>query len=306
MNTTPYFYIIKHKQSGKKYAGSKWAKKCNPNTFMTPKGYKTSSSIIKKIIASEGLTAFEIVEINIDCDGLHPYEFETQFLQKHNCAKSPEWFNNHNNDNKISFGTEEFENQMVAKYGVKSSMHLSETKEKIKATTISKYGVNHVLQSTEVREKISKTNLEKYEVNHVLQSTEVREKISKTNLEKYGFTSHNSNEMIKEKKKHIFLEKYNVENPSQLQEVKEKKQQTCNSNFGVDWPSQSTEVKQKIKQAVFEKYGVLHVSQRDEQRKQASERAKEKATCPYCGHVGQKIQMGKKHFDNCANKINYV
>ena len=283
MNTTPYFYIIKHKQSGKKYAGSKWAKKCNPNTFMTPKGYKTSSSIIKKIIASEGLTAFEIVEINIDCDGLHPYEFETQFLQKHNCAKSPEWFNNHNNDNKISFGTEEFENQMVAKYGVKSSMHLSETKEKIKATTISKYGVNHVLQSTEVREKISKTN-----------------------LEKYGFTSHNSNEMIKEKKKHIFLEKYNVENPSQLQEVKEKKQQTCNSNFGVDWPSQSTEVKQKIKQAVFEKYGVLHVSQRDEQRKQASERAKEKATCPYCGHVGQKIQMGKKHFDNCANKINYV
>ena len=37
----PYFYIIRHIPTGKKYAGIRYAKGCNPIEFMQPDGYQT-------------------------------------------------------------------------------------------------------------------------------------------------------------------------------------------------------------------------------------------------------------------------
>ena len=46
----PYFYIIQHITSGKYYAGVKYAENSNPDTFLQPNGYQTSSKIIQNII----------------------------------------------------------------------------------------------------------------------------------------------------------------------------------------------------------------------------------------------------------------
>lgn len=47
--TIPYFYIIRHIESNKMYAGSRYAKNCHPSEFMTVNGYTTSSSEINYI-----------------------------------------------------------------------------------------------------------------------------------------------------------------------------------------------------------------------------------------------------------------
>ena len=60
---TPYFYIIKHKESGKRYVGSKWAKDADTETFMTDDGYKTSSVTVHELIEKDGLYSFEIEDI---------------------------------------------------------------------------------------------------------------------------------------------------------------------------------------------------------------------------------------------------
>lgn len=96
-NCQPYFYIIKHKSSGKLYAGCKYAKNCTPDNFMTENGYQTSSKIVKYIISIEGLDSFEILRIDTYCDGMHVLDYETLFLNSLDCANSPNWLNCHNN-----------------------------------------------------------------------------------------------------------------------------------------------------------------------------------------------------------------
>lgn len=100
--TIPYFYIIRHIESGKMYAGSKWTKNCHPNSFMKSDGYTTSSPTINSIIEYEGLTSFEILRIDTNLDGVSAYDYETIFLKTNNCAKSLNWFNKHNNNGKCN------------------------------------------------------------------------------------------------------------------------------------------------------------------------------------------------------------
>lgn len=129
MKTIPYFYIIKHKVSGKKYAGSRWALGCHPSELMKEDGYKTSSPRIHKIIDNEGIEAFEILQI-IQLD--NPYEFETRFLLENDCANSEEWFNSHNNQNRpVPYGSTEFKNLMIAKYGVSHNTLIPEVKQRM-------------------------------------------------------------------------------------------------------------------------------------------------------------------------------
>jgi hypothetical protein len=86
----PYFYLIKHKSSGKLYAGSRTtpqSKLANPTEFMKPDGYQTSSKIIKEIIKNEGLDAIEILDIVTIEDLRIPFgisdihQYETWFLK---------------------------------------------------------------------------------------------------------------------------------------------------------------------------------------------------------------------------------
>ena len=96
----PYFYIIHHIPSGKLYAGSKWAKGCHPDFFMTPNGYQTSSENVKKLIIQDGLGAFKIISIIPESECfMSVYEYETVFLQSNDIANNDMWLNCHNNNN---------------------------------------------------------------------------------------------------------------------------------------------------------------------------------------------------------------
>lgn len=126
MNTNPYFYILQHKNSGIKYAGSRWAQGCGPSELLKLDGYLTSSNYIQEIIKNEGNDAFEIIEC-VEMDD--PYSFETKFLIKNDCAQSDMWFNKHNNEGRPpAFGTEEFKRSMIEKYGVEHNTLIPEVK----------------------------------------------------------------------------------------------------------------------------------------------------------------------------------
>ena len=64
----PYFYVIEHVKTGKKYAGCRWSQKatkfsangCHPAELLNKNGYLTSSKIVNSIIEEEGLEAFRI------------------------------------------------------------------------------------------------------------------------------------------------------------------------------------------------------------------------------------------------------
>lgn len=124
--TTPYFYIIEHLKTGKRYAGSRWQKGCHPNEFMQKNGYKTSSATVQNIIDQEGITSFAIIELVPMED---PYSYETKFLNENSCAVSEKWFNKHNNLGKPApYGTEEFKTIMIEKYGVSHNSQIPEVR----------------------------------------------------------------------------------------------------------------------------------------------------------------------------------
>jgi len=137
---TPYFYIIQHIESKKLYAGSRFKSGCHPEEFFRTNGYQTSSEIINSIIEQEGLSAFIILRIDTYCDNIHPYDYETSFLECLDCAKSPDWYNGHNNDGKCpAYGTSQFRQLMINKYGDEFYNNPTKNKE----TCLERYGVDH-------------------------------------------------------------------------------------------------------------------------------------------------------------------
>lgn len=98
----PYFYIIRHVASNRLYAGYKSQKKtCNSSTLMTDGGYQTSSKVVKKIIAKEGLSAFVIVMICHFSTAEEAYSFEINFLTQFNAHNNPLFINRHIGGNKF-------------------------------------------------------------------------------------------------------------------------------------------------------------------------------------------------------------
>ena len=249
--TIPYFYIIRHIESGKLYAGSRWANGCYPDEFMKVNGYTTSAEEINSIIKIEGLHAFEILRIDTYCDNYHVYIYETAFLMCNNCAKSDSWFNKHNNSG-MAFGTNNF----------------SET---IKRNNVKKYGYEHTFQVPEFREKAKQTKKELYgdeNYNNKIKHTQ-------TCLDKYGV------EYYTNRKGYIqtCLNQYNVINTFQIPEFIEKAKQTkkelygdenytnrCkakNTNlkkYGYEYPTQSKKVKKLVIETNISKYGVKNHS----------------------------------------------
>jgi hypothetical protein len=123
----PFFYVIEHTKSGIRYAGAKWGKDADPDTFMKPGGYQTSSGTIEKIIQEQGLCAFQTIQIT---EHPEPRKLETQFLNENNCKQSPVWFNLHHNYSEIVYDTPEFKKLMIQKYGVGYASQIPEVKEK--------------------------------------------------------------------------------------------------------------------------------------------------------------------------------
>ncbi len=245
----PYFYIIQHINSGKYYAGAKYAKNANPDNLLRPDGYQTSSKVIQQIILDEGLESFVIRKIKIFETGGEALEYESRFLRKVNASFNEFFLNRSNNSmSTLNIDYEKTKQTNLIRYGFENTLNVPEFQEKKKQTMMKNFGVSHALQSKELKEKYKQTCLEKYGVEHSFQSKEVIEKRNQNNLEKYGAINVFQNEDIKEKIKQTNLKNFGVEYAMQSEEIKEKSKQTLLRKYGIENISQSPEIKEKKRQ----------------------------------------------------------
>lgn len=160
MKSLEYFYLIRHKPSGKFYAGSKYAKKqfihpdqfWNPNWIGPGKPYYTTSKIIKKLILDEGLNSFEVLELIPRPNG-DALLYETVFLTSFDAKNSDMWFNQNNGSVKFrcSGHSDETKRKMsISHLGRRPS---EETISKIKHSNLGKH------RSIETRAKLSESAL---------------------------------------------------------------------------------------------------------------------------------------------------
>jgi hypothetical protein len=96
LSRLPYFYIIQHIATGAYYAGYK-SSKPNSATFMKPGGYRTSSKVVRAIIAKEGFTAFRINRILHFETSADALAYETRFLKKVGVPNNSRFLNKHTN-----------------------------------------------------------------------------------------------------------------------------------------------------------------------------------------------------------------
>lgn len=93
--TKPYTYLIRHKPSGLLYHGSRTSKTCDPSELLKTNGYKTSSKIVKELIATDGLDSFEILNIEVwedtDSAGLAESQYHKIFEVKSNICYMNQW-----------------------------------------------------------------------------------------------------------------------------------------------------------------------------------------------------------------------
>ena len=207
--STPYFYIIRHIDSGIMYAGSRHASGCNPDELLTYAGYITSSKLVHKIIQEQGISSFEILRIDTNLDGYSAVDYESSFLEVNNCAHSSDWYNMYNNHG-MSLGTEKFKKYMMGTYGYENAMNSALLRDKmyntkllrynngyfnnhnqIKHTKLIRYGDEHYAD----RKKTHRTKLKRYGCRY----TGIVDKVRRTKLIRYGDTGFNNISQINTK-----------------------------------------------------------------------------------------------------------
>ena len=243
---------------------------------MTNEGYKTSSKTIHKIIAENDVDIFEIEEI-IKLEELQiPFgcqtidEYETWFLNTHDCRASNKWYN------RIVYGpigSDSFYRNMFNIYGTKNAMHVEELKTKMLSTkkekygsvtcfgsvsyndtilckygvtNISKldsikkikeetcssnYGVNNPMQSDVIKDEMKQRYFNEHGIEYAFQNEDVKNKSKKTKLEKHGDKYYTNTELAQE----TFLKKYGAKCPLLNKEIAEKSISTLKKNYGDEY-----------------------------------------------------------------------
>jgi hypothetical protein len=202
--------VIQHIKTQKYYAGSKWSKSkykskerfADPKFLLTEDGYHTSSKIVQRIIAEEGLSVFKIRKIKVFKNAEKARNYESRFLQKVKAKTNDKFLNIHENEI-IAWGTEEYKEKCLKKYGVEHPSMMKSVQEKANKTLQEKYGVDYAFQL-----KTKEVMLERYGYEHHFSNKEIQEKRKKTFLEKYGDVSPTRNSKVKLKAKNTRLEKY--------------------------------------------------------------------------------------------------
>lgn len=140
------------------------------------------------------------------------------------------------------YGSKEFAELMIKKYGVDNYFKTDEMK---KMTHDRCFGKR---LSAECKQKISTT----------VKSKDCQERTKKTCLEKYGveYTFQTENNIQKSKK--TCLERYGHESYTQTSEYKNKVKQTCLEKYGVDSYSKTKEFINKLKEKFMLQYGMEH------------------------------------------------
>jgi len=164
----PYFYIIKHIPSQKYYAGCKINAKADSSNLMTERGYQTTSRIINKLIAKDGLLSFTILRIKHFNTPAKALEYETRFLVKVNAAKNVMFHNRHNGGknfvNKGGYNLSEYTKQKMRKPKSKETIEKqnaekrTRSKETYMKMVDSRRRNNLIWNSMAMREKIRQHN----------------------------------------------------------------------------------------------------------------------------------------------------
>jgi hypothetical protein len=85
-----YFYLIQHKDTGKKYAGVRYAKDCRSSELLIK--YFTSSRTVKKLL-KENPKCFKVLEIKEFEDKSEAIAYELSFIKEHGAHLSEDWYN---------------------------------------------------------------------------------------------------------------------------------------------------------------------------------------------------------------------
>lgn len=277
---TPYFYIIQDKSSGIYYAGSKYGKDANPETFMVEGGYTTSSETIKELICKYGFRNFVIRKIRTFETGVEAYYYEKRFLEKVNARNNPRFYNKHNNK-LYAFGTPEYKELMCDLIGAENPSSLDWVKEKVKnslqannngytlesnsksrskfeETMMKRYGVIHPMNSDSIKKKHKQNFLDKHGVENPSQLLETKQKVKTTVSENYGGYTLEMGSISRARFEETMLERYGVDNALKSPEIREKIKNTNLEKYGVENPSQSEEIKAKKKETMMKNYSGIH------------------------------------------------
>ena len=263
----PYFYIIKDKNTGIKYAGAKWAQDANPDTFLQAGGYTTSSTKINEILNSTNEVQFSIEEIieehelNIPVEWNSVEHYESWFLDVNECRGHPDWYNKRKT---YPYHSPEYKAGLLSKYGVTDPNKIPGMLERKRLNSLEKYGVEHHTQRPEFQEAMKKYNLETYGVTSALNTTEAIEDRKLKNLKLYGVEHHMQRPEIREKAVKTNLEKYGFENPMKNSDIKNKAEETNLEKYGFKHALQRPEIQAAIRQKCLEKYGVEHFTKTEE------------------------------------------
>jgi len=155
------------------------------------------------------------------------------------------------------------EDAVLKKYGVKSTLLLDSTKEKISKAKIEKYSDEHYTNP----EKRKKTCLEKYGSENPMKNDLVKTNLKNTKKEKYGDENYNN----RTKANKTSLDKYGTKFPIQLDQFKEKRKETNKEKYNADHPLKNKEVQRGMKKTILEKYGTEYISQNKEIKKKITE-----------------------------------
>jgi hypothetical protein len=208
--------------------------------------------------------SFSILEIITEEDLRIPFgcqsikEYEDWFLRENSCCKSKDWFNRYSPDN-AAYGTSEFKNLMLKKYGVEHQFELEIFREKRNITNTNRYGGNSPMCSEDVRSTHIQNLQQKYgkEYTNYAQLDWVKDKIEETNLIRYGGIAPICNKEVKNKMISTIQKTYGEKyiNGAQLEFVKDKIKKTNIEKYGTGCPANSIKNKENILENLQQKYG---------------------------------------------------
>jgi hypothetical protein len=212
----PYFYIIQDVRNGMYYAGAKWGKDANPETFMVEGGYTTSSTSINELIRRHSLDIFSIRKIKKFNTTEETRNYETRFLQKVDARNNTKFYNCHNNEGAMNHEKMKF--VMMELYGVSIPLQNKNIKEKYKKTCNKKYGVDWILESSEIKKN---GMIKKYGVDNYAKTDEWKEKTKNTCITKYDEDFYVLTDEFKMKTKLTCIKKYGVVHHTKTNEYRE-------------------------------------------------------------------------------------
>lgn len=225
---TPFFYIIKHIKSQKFYAGCKINNMADSSTFMTERGYKTSSSVVRELIAKEGLESFVVVKVkhfNTPAEALY---YESKFLLKVRASKNASFLNNHN-------GGLNFVNRGGYKLSDRTKQKMKKPKSK---ETIEKQNYEKRNRSKDTYKKMVETRRSRYINWHT------KEQIEKIKMHNATWWTEDNRKKHSEK-----MKKVHSQNPISEETRQKHREKSRGVNNGMYGKKHSEVTKEKMKLA---------------------------------------------------------